>query len=192
MKKKFIIALSFFTFILGFAFMGNQVFAEEVQDEQPQTTEQVEEEEITISVKLNEFMNKWLIPSTSGALGLLGSFLMYVLTKKRYAILMNKLTSGVKVTEEARKKANEDYIKAKEELERQKEDYKDILEEMKADLKELKEANANLSTFKELIALLVTSTPELARSGIGAKMLMLLDEKNAIENVGDDNGTSNN
>lgn len=199
MKKKFIIALSFFTFILGFAFMSNNVFAEETQDEQ--TQEVVKAEEVTISVKLNEFMNKWLTPVTSGALGLLGSFLMYCLTKKRYTLLLSTMTKGVKKTEETRNEANEelqrvkrDYINAKIELANQKENYEKMMIAMKEDAKELKLANDNLTMFKQLVAYLVSSTPELAKNGYAQKILLLLDEnKTEItnENVGDDNGTSN-
>lgn len=197
MKKKLLL---FFFCMAGLIMIARYTSIEvNAEETEPETTEQVvesqPEEEITISVKLNEFLNKWLTPAVSGALGLLGSLFMYFLTKKRHAILLAELTKGVKMTEKAREVANSDLEETKQELEKSKakldeqvEDYKELMLAMKNDLEELKNATNNLETFKQLIAMLVASVPELARNGYATKILELLDEgKNQItnENVGD-------
>lgn len=193
MKKKLLL---FFLCMTGLVMIARYTSIEvNAEETEPITEEVIEqepvEEEVTISVKLNEFLNKWLTPAVSGALGLLGSLFMYFLTKKRHAILLAKLTDGVKLTEKAREVVNndlelakKDYENAKSKLDEEVENYKNLMVAIKNDLQELKDAKNNLETFKQLIAMLVASVPELARNGYATKILELLDET-TNENVGD-------
>lgn len=201
--RKIIIGLG----ILGVSFgIGCKIsaYAEPLEEEEPQTTEVVEQEEqVTISMKLNEFLNKWLTPIVSGALGLAGSLLGYLLYKKRYKVIMAVMSSGIKLTEEQRKQANSDLTMAKElyetakaDFEQKRKDYEKIIELAKDEIKELKAAKVETEDFKRLVAYLIASTPELAKNGYAEKILKLLDEGKKIyeimnEDVGDTDGTNN-
>ncbi len=205
-RRKKIIALFR---VLGVAFgLGCSIctYAAETDDTST-TAETTQQEEVTISVKLKEFQDKWMTPLVSGALGLLGSFLGYFLYKRKYRVIMAVMNSGIKMTEEQRKEANADliatkelYENAKEDFEQKRKDYEQVITLARNEIEELKQYRLENVQFKELIGLLIASSPELARNGYAQKILKLLDEGEKIyqivteteaEEVGDTNGTNN-
>lgn len=203
-RNKIIVFLSIF--LLCFAFATSISVYAEGNDTSTNAVEQ--EEEVTVTMKLNNFLNKWLTPTVSGLLGVAGSLLGYFLYKRKYHVIENAITSGVLKTEKAREEANKELEKTKEvlektkaQLESQKEEYKEMVEHFKEELAELNLARTDLTQFKTLVAYLVAGTPELAKNGYATKILKLLDEGEKFvettkeiltENVGDDNGNGTN
>lgn len=202
--KKIIVGLG----ILGFSFGLGMKISTYAAENEPSTSETTEvataDEKVTIEMKLVEFQNKWLTPIISGALGLLGSLLGYVLYKKRYKIIMATMSSGIRMTEQQRKEANEDlartkelYETAKADFEQKKKDYETLMQMARGEIEEMKQYRVENTQFKQLIGYLVAASPELMKSGYGEKILKLLDEGVKIveiiqdENVGDVDGTNN-
>lgn len=201
-KKKIIAFFGVLGLSVGLGFSIN-AYAEETTNQETQTVETQQEEKVTITMKLQEFQNKWMTPLVSGAIGLLGSFLGYFLYKRKYKQIMALMSSGIKMTKDERERANQDLVRAKElyeaekaDFEQKRKDYDALLQSAKEELLEMKKFREENIQFKELIGYLISSSPELAKNGYSSKILKLLDEGQKIveivtENVGDEDGTNN-
>lgn len=207
-------ALSIFAIVIGFKLFTCKVYAadpttpeEPIVETTEDTTTTIEEvgigeteEVITITKKLDDFINTWLIPTTSGALGFIGSLLSYLILRLLVKKLEKRLERNIDSSEEERQILRKEIDNAKKELENAKQtllEKQNLLQEcinsfevQKATLletqKNLLTSQRAISEFKELIGLLVASSPELAKNGYASQVLELLNE-----GKGDNNGTNN-
>ena len=162
-------------------------------------TETPTNEEVTFRDMVNDFLDKWLgfILATFGGAG--GTAIVMLIAKK----ILTKITEEVRKSAETNKESNEIVSKANELLDNglqtitsRVEDFKvavskkieefeakyavhfeKTMERIKECVDDIEELECNDEKFKELIALLVSSSPQLASNGYATKILELLNER---------------
>lgn len=174
MKKKKIFCLVLLGGSFLGAFLGNKVYAEESN-----TDETVEVEKS----KTETFLEEWAVPTISAIMGLLGSCGGYLLLKRLVDKLGNKIEKDTSLSKEQREEAQKTYEDAIKLLNEAKETYEKEKVEFKEQVKALNNSNINTAKLKTLIALLVSSSPELVQKGYAKKILELLDEGKEDERI---------
>lgn len=144
----------------------NQIVnVEETQEGESTLEEVIEKEDITFQEQFNDFANKWLTPILS-ACGGIGGCVITILVA--FAKIKMAQKESKEMQEEATKKINE----AQEEIKKAKEQ----IDSMKPIIVEALKQSANLSMFKELVALLLASDPNFANNPYIPQIMKLLDE----------------
>ena len=195
MRKKILVYVFVFL-VLSFSFCSILECSAETENVQEPTQEEVIQEEevveeITFNDQIQDFLDKWGTPLISSIAGILGSSMGVLVLKSVIKVLTNKIEkqnekANVNNTEadEKLKEAREELIKteeklrkAEEKLEKTQENLQNYISEFKVLAKNQKEILSQDEKFKELIAIMFATTPELMNNGISSKILELLDEK---------------
>ena len=154
---------------------------------------------VTLEEQLSDFANKWGNGIISALLGMLGSGAIITLSKGVIKKLTKKISDNIEMTEEEKKKAIEDLEKAKNtfddnssKFQKNIEDIKtlipnmtkefnSLIEQYKDEIGSLKNTVETLtkdfSVARELIAILISQHPELAKSGVATEILNVLSGK---------------
>ena len=194
MKKKILVCI-FVILTLGFSFVSIiDCKAEteptvEVNEEHTQENKDVVVEEITFNEQVQDFLDKWSTPLISSIAGVLGSSVGVLILKSIVNALSNKIEEQAKNSnknnEEADKKLKEteDKLrKAEERLEKAQNELQNYIGEFKVLVNNQKEILSQDEKFKELIAIMFATTPELMNNGMASKVLDLLNEKEVDNN----------
>ena len=195
MRKKILVYIFVFL-VLCFSFCSILECSAETENIQEPTQEEVIQEEevveeITFNDQIQDFLNKWGTPLISSIAGILGSSMGVLVLKSVIKVLTNKIekqnekangnnAEADEKLEEAREeliKTEEKLRKAEEKLEKTQEDLQNYISEFKVLAKNQKEILSQDEKFKELIAIMFATTPELMNNGISSKILELLNEK---------------
>ena len=167
---------------------------EEEKNDEP-CTEEIEEE-VTFSDQVQDFLDKWGTPIISAIAGVTGSSITVFLCKYVVSKLLEKIEEERKKskenndsangklaeTESKLAKAQERLEKAEETLAKAQENFKNQSEQFKDIIASQKEILSEDQKFKELIAIMFATTPELMNNGISSKILELLNEKEVNSN----------
>ena len=158
---------------------------DEVVENEPTTNEPIVEEEtneVTFNEQVQDFLNTWFTPLISSIAGVLGSTLGILILKSIVKALSSKVeelanNSNVANTEAEKKlKETEEKLKVVEtQLESYIGDFKTLIENQQKILSQDEK-------FKELIAIMFATTPELMNNGMASQVLDLLNEKEVDNN----------
>lgn len=168
---------------------------EDAIEDTPIEDEEIVEEKPTFREMAKAFCDKWLQVIISGLSGISGTALILWIGRKILAGIKNKIADSVNLNDEERKKNIEQLEKmentldnAINKLRENDEKTQQLLtniEDMSKDYKTLLENYTGMveqiSEFKKLIALLISSNQDLASNGYAKKMLETLDEGNDAE-----------
>jgi gas vesicle protein len=177
--------------MLSFAFLFSTVaHAEETDVEQDEIVDSVPEnvpvdepteEPVDFRTMLKDFLDKWLsiILATFGGAG--GTAVAMLIAKK----ILNKMIETNKesnaVVNETKEVIDKKLTAIVKHIEEFEDKYSKLFEETMKRIKhcvdDIEELECNDEKFKELIALLVSSTPQLASNGYATKILELLNER---------------
>lgn len=163
---------------------------EEIVEEPEQkvpSDEPVVEEEITASEMIKNFINEWLIAIFATMGGVTGSALIILIGKGVISKMIESLEKSLQANTDGNenlKEAKAVVIEGLKQIESSVDKFEVKMEDIIANTSEninncvkeinyLKDENVK---FKELIALLVTSNPQLASNGYATKILELLNE----------------
>lgn len=165
----------------------------------------------TFSERAYDFLDRWLTVIVSAVSGVTGSLITVFLCKTLVKSLTKQLENGINLNADERKKVTEDLQKTKDtlneyqvELKTEIENIKDTLPQLKEDfgnlINSMKEENQDIigliksqsqdyEKLKELVILLVASTPALANNGFSTKILNMLGVGKPVEDskAGDGN-----
>lgn len=170
-------------------------FYDDYADIPEDNEEIIEDEKPTFREMAKAFCDKWLQVIISGISGISGTALILWIGRKILAGIKNKIADSVNLNDEERKKNIEQLEKmentldnAINKLRENDEKTQQLLtnvENMSKDYKTLLENYAGMveqiGEFKKLIALLISSNPDLASNGYAKKILETLDEGNDVE-----------
>lgn len=167
------------------------------------------EDKVSVFDRANDFVNTWFQPVLNAIFGSIGAGLIVFLARALIKKLTKQIENGINLNADERKKLTEDLQKMKDTLTEYQgklqdniTEIKDILPQMKEEftalIQSLKDENAdltqivntqmvNINKLKELVILLVASTPALANNGHSTKILQLLDVGKPVEESGDSN-----
>ena len=151
-------------------------------------TEEIEEE-VTFSDQVQDFLDKWGTPIISAIAGVTGSSITVFLCKYVVSKLLEKIEEERKKSKENNDSANgklaeteSKLAEAQERLEKAEETLIKAQENFKEIISSQKEILCQDKKFKELIAIMFATTPELMNNGISSKILELLNEKEVNSN----------
>lgn len=185
-------------FIVCFAFLFSLNMLIKVNAEETAVDETIVEEEISVEEMFNDFINKWA-SSIFGALGGAGGMAIVIFISKKYVQkLIDKVMNNADVSEEQKKEAVEKLEQCQKTLESAEknltEKVEEVIENSKLASEEAKDLvdkvvnsseetlakfnklQSELNQFKQLIGVLISTTPEFASNGVATKILELLDE----------------
>lgn len=205
MRKKILIyVLVFLTLCFSFGCIlecrAEEIPTEEVPTEEViEGNENIEEgviDEVTFSEQVQDFLNTWFTPLMTSIAGILGSSVGVLILKSIIKALEKKIEKQnekanennnvaddkLSKAEEELRKTEEKLLKAEERLEKTQEDLQNYISEFKELAKNQKEILSQDEKFKELIAIMFATTPELMNNGVSSKILELLDEKEVDNN----------
>ena len=168
---------------------------EETPEEQPETPV---EEEPTIEDMFNDFINKWASAIFGALGGASGMAVVIFISKKAIQKLIDKVMNNADASEKEKKEAVEKLEASRKVLENAEKSLtvkvEEVIENAKlasAEAKELvdkvvgsseetlakfNKLQNELNQFKQLIGVLISTTPEFASNGIATKILELLNE----------------
>ena len=204
MKKKILIYFMIFALIV-FSFVNVlECSAEELPTEDTATEEVLEDEateptqeptieevvdEVTFNDQIQEFLDKWGTPIISAIAGITGSSITIFICKFVVSKLLEKLEEERKKSKNNNDEANAKLIETENKLAKAKERLEEAEKQFKIQTENFKEIVANQKEilnqdkkFKELIAIMFATTPELMNNGMASKVLELLNEKEVNEN----------
>lgn len=213
MKKRILFTLGILTFFT-FIFANVKVCAETTEPSTSVETEVIttlpsdedlqQNTGVSLEDQLSDFSNKWGTGIISALLGVLGSGSIIFLAKGTVKKISTKITDGINLTEEERKKATEDLKTAKKVLEDNSIKYekyvseiKELIPNMTAEFKALikqyegemgalkntvETLTKDFSVARELIAILISQNPELAKNGVATEILKVLTGKDVTIN----------
>ena len=148
-----------------------------------------EDEEITFNDQVKEFLDKWGTPIISAVAGVTGSSITVFICKFIISKLVEKIEEERKKSKENNKEANEKLAATEKKLEFAKIALEEAEKQLTTQAEKLVEILANQKEilsqdqkFKELIAIMFATTPELMNNGVASKVLDLLDEKEVKDN----------
>lgn len=146
-------------------------------------------DEITFNEQVQDFLNTWFTPLVSSIAGILGSSVGILILKSIIKALSIKIEEQAKKSnennEEADKKlkeTEEKLRKAEEKLQKSQQELQNYISEFKVLVNNQKEILSQDEKFKELIAIMFATTPELMNNGMASKVLELLNEKEVDAN----------
>lgn len=199
-----VLLLSVFIFFSVFLVSVN---AEENEVVEGENVEEVVEEvlpskTITFNEQLQDFLDKWLTPIISALSGAGGSLTIILMGLKFIKAWKKKIEENSNLTDEQKKEsierlniAEEKFNKAQEQLsasvknqeevlKKATEQYQSIVDKMQEQYNALLEKfnieQEHVTKFKQLVALLISSNPDLASNGIATQILVLLDDGNKV------------
>ena len=161
-----------------------------VDVEEPVVDEVVDDtvdEEVTTSEMIKAFIDEWLIVILATLGGLAGTTSALGLGRN----VINKIIEGLKQSSDANAEGNEALKEARKELitglekleegianfeKENGEKIQQATDNINNCIKEISDMKTENSKFKELVALLITSNPQLASNGYATKILELLNE----------------
>lgn len=206
MKKKILIYFMIFALIV-FSFANlldcnaeelptedtitEEIVEDEVEEptQEPTIEEIVEDNEITFNDQVKEFLDKWGTPIISAIAGVTGSSITVFICKFIISKLVEKIEEERKKSKENNKEANEKLAATEKKLELAKIALEEAEKQLSTQAEKLVEILANQKEilsqdqkFKELIAIMFATTPELMNNGVASKVLDLLDEKEVKDN----------
>lgn len=204
MKKKILIYFMIFALIV-FSFVNVlECSAEELPTEDTTTEEVLEDEateptqeptieevvdEVTFNDQIQEFLDKWGTPIISAIAGITGSSITIFICKFVVSKLLEKLEEERKKSKNNNDEANAKLIETENKLAKAKEFLEEAEKQFQTQTENFKEIVANQKEilnqdqkFKELIAIMFATTPELMNNGMASKVLELLNEKEVNEN----------
>lgn len=168
---------------------------EEVVPEKPvENEEPVVEEEVSARDMINDFLNKWLtvILATLGGAG--GTGVALLIAKKILEAITKKISESAEANKQSKEtldegqkllvKAQEAMVLGLEAITEKIEDFEkkyatnfdQTMDKIINCIDEIDSLRTDNAKFKELVALLVTSNPQLASNGYATKILELLNE----------------
>lgn len=210
MKKKILVYFIIFTLSL-FLFINildcsaeelptEEVPTQEVEElptEEPENNDEEEiVDEVTFSDQVKDFLDSWGTPIISAIAGVTGSSIVVFICKFLVTKLLEKIEEERKKSKESNNEANDKLVetekklakaqerleKAEETLEKAQDNFKKQAEQFKQIIESQKEILNQDEKFKELIAIMFATTPELMNNGISSKILELLNEKEVNKN----------
>ena len=204
MKKKILIYFMIFALIV-FSFVNVlECSAEELPTEDTTTEEVLEDEadeptqeptieevvdEITFNDQVKDFINKWGTPIISAIAGITGSSITIFICKVIVSKMLEKLEEERKKSKNNNDEANAKLIETENKLAKAKEFLEEAENQFQTQTENFKEIVANQKEilnqdqkFKELIAIMFATTPELMNNCMASKVLELLNEKEVNEN----------
>ena len=166
---------------------------EVLEDEATEPTQEptIEEvvDEVTFNDQIQEFLDKWGTPIISAIAGITGSSITIFICKFVVSKLLEKLEEERKKSKNNNDEANAKLIETENKLAKAKERLEEAEKQFKIQTENFKEIVANQKEilnqdkkFKELIAIMFATTPELMNNGMASKVLELLNEKEVNEN----------
>lgn len=149
-------------------------------------------EKVTVKDRATDFFDKWFTIIMSAFSGITGVSIIVFLCKSIIKGLTKKLENGINLNADERKKITEDLQKTKDvlteyqaKLETQVSDLKAMIEQFANENKELasivKTQMQDVNKMKDLVVLLISSTPALANNGYATKILKLLGVGQPVE-----------
>ena len=199
MKKKILVyviifSVMFFSFNFFLTCKAEEIPTEEtIEIEEIPTQENNEEEEIVEEVTFNDqvkdFVDKWGTPILSAIAGISGSTITIFICKFIVNKLLEKMEEERKKSKKDKDEANAKIIETEKKLEKAKEILEQAEKQFQTQTENFKEIVANQKEilsqdqkFKELIAIMFATTPELMSNGVSSQVLELLNEKEVNEN----------
>lgn len=158
---------------------------EEIEPEEPVVEEN--NEEVSVGEMIESFLNEWLIVILATLGGAGGTGIALALAKKLLQKIINKINESTNANKESKESLDkvqkvvtlglEAITERIEEFEKKyASNFDETAEKIVNCISEIDVLKTDNTKFKELVALLVSSNPQLASNGYATKILELLNE----------------